>query len=62
MMMKWRTGFLKEKVDMMINKKKRLMEEGKVHMAILNQTRRPPIKERDHPMKMSQGRRLPRGY
>ena len=75
-MMKRQTGFLKDEVHVMTNKKKRfmkavhvmmnqkkrLMEEGMVHIAILNQARRPPIKEEDHFMKMSQGRRLLRGY
>ena len=37
-------------------------EEGEVLIVILNQARRPPMKEKDHTMKMSQGRRQPRGY
>ena len=52
----------KKEVHIMMNKKKRLMEEGEVHIVILNQARRPPIKGKDHFMKMSQGRRLLRGY
>ena len=59
--MKRRTGFLKEEV-LMMNTKKRLMKEGEVHIMILNQARRPPITEKDHTMKMSRGRRQPRGY
>ena len=59
MMMKRRTGFLKE--VLMMNTKKRLMK-GEVHIVIQNQARRPPIKEKDHTMKISEGRTLPRGY
>ena len=46
----------------MMNKKERLVEEGKVHVVILNQARKPPIKKKDPTMKISQGRRLLRGY
>ena len=61
-MTKRQTGFLKEEVHVMMNKKKRLMKEGEVHIVILNQARKLPIKEKDHTMEMSQGRRQPRGY
>ena len=61
MMKRW-TGFLKGEVHMMMNRKERLKEEGEVQIVILNQVRRPPIKGKAHFMKMSQGRRLPRGY
>ena len=64
-MTKRQTGFLKEEeVHVMMNKKKRLMKEGEVNIVILimNQARKLPIKEKDHTMKMSQGKRLPRGY
>ena len=62
-MTKRHTGFLKaEEVNVMMNKKKRLMKEEEVHIVILNQARKLPIKKKDHTMKMSQGRRLPRGY
>ena len=53
--------FLKE-VHVMMNKKERIMKEGEVHIVILNQAGKPPIKEKDNTMKMSQGRRLLRGY
>ena len=46
----------------MMNIKKRLIAEGKVHAIILNQARKPQIKEKDPTMKISQGRRLLRGY
>ena len=46
----------------MMNRKKRLRKEGKVHIVILNQARKLLIKVKDHNMKMSQGRRLPRQY
>ena len=51
--------FLEIEVHAMINKKKRLMK-GEVHSEILNQARRPPIKNKDPTIKMSQGRRSPR--
>ena len=47
------------KVHVMMNKKKRLMDKGEVHVMILNQARRRPINEEDHTMKISRGRRLP---
>ena len=46
----------------MMNKKKRLTKEGEVHIVILNQARKLPIKENNHTMKMSKGKRLPGGY
>ena len=56
------TGFLKEEeVHVMINKNKRLMK-GEVHIVILNQTRKLLIKGQNPTVKISQGRRLPRGY
>ena len=62
-MTKRQTGFLKEEeVHVMMNKKKRLMKDGEVHIVILNEARKLPIKEKDPTMKMSQGKRLPRGY
>ena len=64
-MTKRQTGFLKEKeVHVMMDKKKKLMKEGEVRIVILimNQVRKLPIKEKDHTMKTSQWRRLPRGY
>ena len=45
--------FLIEEIHVMMNKKKRLLQKGEVHIVILNQARRPPIKEKDHIMKMS---------
>ena len=62
-MTKRQTGFLKKEVHVMMNKKKRLMK-GEVHIMILimNQARKLSIKEKNHTMKMSQGRRLLRGY
>ena len=44
------------------DKKKRLMKEGEVPIMILNQARKLPMKEMGHTMKISQGKRLPRGY
>ena len=46
-MMKRQTGFLKEEVHVMNNQKQRLMEEGEVHITILNQARRPSMKGKD---------------
>ena len=51
-----------EKVHVMMNKKKRLMEEREVHIMLLNQARKLLIKGKNHFMKMSQRRRLLRGY
>ena len=51
--------FLVEEVHVIMNKKKRLIEEGKVHVVILNQARKPLIKNKDPTMKVRQGRRLP---
>ena len=63
-MTKRQTGFLKEEVHVMMKNKKRLMKEGEVHIVILimNQARKLPIKAKDHTVKLSQWRRLPRGY
>ena len=51
-----------KEVHVMMNKNKKVMEEGEVDIVILNQDRRPLIKEKDHTMKMSRGRRLAKGY
>ena len=75
-MMKRPIVFLKEEVDVMMNEKERrkkevhvimnkmnrLMKEGEVHIMILNQAARPPIKGKNHTMKISRGRRLLRGF
>ena len=50
------TKWLMKEVHVKMNNKKSLMEEGKIHVAISNQARKPPIKKKDHTMKMSQGR------
>ena len=61
-MTKRQTGFLKEEVHVMMNKKKGVVKEGEIPIVILNQARKLPIKEKDHTVKKCQGRRLPRGY
>ena len=43
----------KKEVHVMMNKNKRLMKEGEVHIVTLNQAKNLPIKEKDHTM-MSQ--------